>query len=386
MRRFARASLGGILAVAIAVGGGLWLTARPSMVEVAMVERDLPVRIFGLGTVEARILSRIGFSVGGAIVELNADHGDMVARGTVLARLDNAEQAARVTKAEAALSQARANRERARAGVARAEALFAQRRSASERRVALAGRGAGSEEAAEDAKAAAEIAAAELAVARSEVAVADAVLGDAEAQFRIETILLEQHILRAPYNSLVISRTKELGAVVAPTEAVFTLIDPTTVWALAYVDEAQAGLLALGQQAEVRLRSLPRQTFEARIERIDVESDRVTEERRVYVKCSACPERFYLGEQAEVFLIVARLPEALAVPETMIDGFDGIRGVVWTVEDGVLRRRPLIFGHRLLDGRAIVADGLPVGASVVIATRSGLKEGRAARVIGDADP
>jgi len=37
----------------------------------------------------------------------------------------------------------------------------------------------------------------------------------------------------------------------------FTLMDPGTIWTLAYIDEARAGSIAVGQTAEVRLRSLP---------------------------------------------------------------------------------------------------------------------------------
>ena len=51
---------------------------RPLTVAVAPVAENVPIRVFGLGTVEARVLSRIGFEVGAAITELNADHGDVV--------------------------------------------------------------------------------------------------------------------------------------------------------------------------------------------------------------------------------------------------------------------------------------------------------------------
>ncbi len=378
--------MGLVLVLALAAGGWFFLVARPVAVEVATVERDIAVQVFGLGTVEARLLSRVGFALGGAVVEVNADHGDRVQHGAVLARLNGEVQAARVAKAAAVLAQAKASRERARSVVARAEAQHAQRRSASTRRAALASRGAASEETAEDARAATDIAAADLAVARSEAAVSDASVQDAEAQLLVETVLRDQHVLLAPYDALVIGRTKELGAVVAPGEAVFTLIDPTTVWARAFVDEAQAGALALGQRAEVRLRSLPHRMFEASVERIEIESDRVTEERRVYVKCSQCPQQFHLGEQAEILITIARLAAATAIPETMIQRFDGARGTAWTIEDGTLRQRQLAFSHRLLDGRAVVAEPLPEGVQVVVAARGALEEGRAGRIVGDVAP
>jgi len=41
----------------------------------------------------------VGFEVGATLVELNADHGDRVAKGQVIARLDAGGQAARVASA-----------------------------------------------------------------------------------------------------------------------------------------------------------------------------------------------------------------------------------------------------------------------------------------------
>ena len=101
----------------------------------------------------------------------------------------------------------------------------------------------------------------------------------------------------------VIARSKELGGIVNAGEAVFTLIAPDSIWVKAYVDEALAGGLNVGQRAFVRLRSEPDRLFETEIVRIDQENDRVTEERRIYVRCRTCNPQHqlrYLGEQAEV--------------------------------------------------------------------------------------
>ncbi len=142
----------------------------------------------------------------------------------------------------------------------------------------------------------------------------------------------------------------------------------------------------MGQPAEVRLRSLPGQMIRGHVTRIDIESDRVSEERRVYVACDQCPESFHLGEQAEVFITTTVLDEALLVPETAVEIFDGTHGKIWTVRNGELRRREVTFGHRTLDSRLEVIDGLPDGAHVVSKLRPGLREGRAAKTVEDAAP
>lgn len=167
---------------------------------------------------------------------------------------------------------------------------------------------------------------------------------------------------------------------VNPGEAVFTLVDPSTVWILAYIDETRAGHIQVGQNAKVTLRSLPEKRFGGRVARIEIESDRVNEERRVYVTCTDCPEEFHLGEQAEVVIGVARLEHANLVPQAAVVGLQGKHGIVWTVESGRLAQRPVMFGQRTLDGRLEIVDGVPNGALVVVRLESGLRVGRSATV------
>ncbi|HDL16247.1 MAG TPA: HlyD family efflux transporter periplasmic adaptor subunit, partial [Rhizobiales bacterium] len=159
-----------------------------------------------------------------------------------------------------------------------------------------------------------------------------------------------------------------------------TLVDPASVWALAYVDEARAGPVKVGQRAEVRLRSLPQYVFPAKVERIGIESDRVSEERRVFVKCDQCPERFHLGEQAEILITVATLERATLVPEAAVDGFDGHKGRIWGVKDGALHQYEVTFGHRTADARLEIVEGLPKGAQAVTRTSAAMRDGRRAWV------
>lgn len=377
-RRIVRPLLALLALVAVGLAVFLFVFLRPLPVEVARPAGHVPVEVFGLGTVEARILSRVGFEAGAALVELNADHGDRVKEGDVLARLHDAEQAARVAKAEAGTFNAEAAVRMAEAAVGKARAVLAQKRQANRRKQALVARQTVSVEVAEEAQMEEDVAAAELAVALSDVEVAKAALDDARAQLELERVLLEHHVLTAPYDAVVVERHQELGAVLAPGESLFTLVAPESVWVLAYVDEARAGDIRVGQPTEVRLRSLPRQLFQGRVSRVAIESDRVSEERRVYVACERCPETFHLGEQAEVFVTTTVLENALLVPETAVESFDGTRGTVWTVEDGELHRRDVTFGHRTLASQLEIVDGLPEGAQVVLVLQPGLREGRAA--------
>lgn len=380
-RRFVTVLLALVL-VGTAAAGIAWLRLwRPLDVQVATTTQDVPVTVFGLGAVEARVLSRVGFEVAGRLVEVSADHGDQVAAGTGLARLDSASQEARVARAEAAVLSAEAAAARAEAQRERAEAQLAQRVSTARRRRELANRGVGSQEAAELAETEAAAAQADVALNRADAAVARAAQAEARANLQAEQVTLSKHTLIAPYDAVVIARSREPGSALILGEAVYTLVAPDSLWALAYVDEGRAGDLALGQPATVTLRSRPGAPIAAEVVRIGLEADRVTEERRVYVKCQNCPLVPVIGEQAEVVIETGRLPAARLVPEAAVHGFDGASGTVWTIENGRLAQRRIRFAARLVDARFAITDGLPADVPVAVQVGAGFAPGRAARAV-----
>lgn len=375
-----RVWLFGLLAALAIAAGFLFLTERPLTVTVAQPESDVALRIYGLGTVEARILSRVGFEVGGALTALAADAGDRVAPGQEMASLHAAEQEARVARARAAVAANEANLAKADAAVVRARAVLAQREAANRRQQGLAQRDVTSIQRAEEAQRDEDVARADLAVAEADVAVIRAQGMDAAAALRQEETLLAHHRLIAPYDALVVARHAEAGTVVKAGDPVLTLIDPASIWIQAYVDEERAGQLSLGQPGTIRLRSQPAAEFHGTIGRIGIESDRVNEERRVWLTCSDCPAEMFLGEQAEVRILTGNRASALMVPELAITGFDGHRGTVWTVADGRLTRAELTFGARDDRGRVEVTAGLPEGAAIVARVPKGAAEGRRARI------
>ena len=134
----------------------------------------MAVRVYGLGTVEARIVSDIGFEVGAALTDLAVDSGDAVDGGA------GAGPAApgRTGGARGAGRGGRRRRDRD-AGQGRGKrdprpAVLAQREATNARQQDLAGRSIASAQAAEEAQRDVDVAAADLAVARSEVEVARA--------------------------------------------------------------------------------------------------------------------------------------------------------------------------------------------------------------------
>ena len=362
-----------------------WISVREITVRTIPIRRDVEVRVFGIGTVEAQVLSKIGFQVSGKIVTVDADQGELVKAGAILAKLDDAAQQAKLMKSDAALRQAAASLTRVQAQGDRIRSIYQQKKSVNARRQALLARGSVAPEAAEDTQANEDIAASDLRVAEADATVATALHDDAAAQRHIDAVLVDQHVLRAPFDGRIIARHKELGSIANSGEAVFTLVAAESIWVRAYIDEALAGGLRIGQTAFVRLRSEANQAVEAEIVRIDQENDRVTEERRVYVRCRACNPQHqlrFLGEQAEVEIVKAVVASGRFIPLKFVEAFDGHTGLVWLIENGRLAKRRIAFGERLLDGLIEIAPELPAATQVVADSRGDLRAGRAARPAG----
>jgi HlyD family secretion protein len=375
-----------VFVLAVVAGGGAWaMFFRPVSVQVAQPEKKVLVQVFGLGTVEARVTSKVGFKVSGVLVDLRADVGDRVAKSAVLARLDDREESARVARAKAASEQAEANLQRAMANVQKAEANYTNAKTISERRQKLVQTATTSVESADTAKTAQDAALADVNLATSDIAVARAAIGDAKAQLQQETATLDFHALAAPYDAMVTARLKELGSALGAGEPVFTLIDPKSVWVLAFIDESKAGEIEVGKPADIVLRSRPNQRFSGTVARVEPESDRVNEERRIAIAFDQLPADFHLGEQAEVYITTVQLPQALLVPEAAVVGLGKGRGTVWTVEDGRFQQHEVTLGHRLLDGRYEITSALPDKAAVVAQLRSGIRTGRAANIAQEPD-
>ena len=179
-----------LLLVAASIGTGVWYMTkkRPLPVEIASIEKNVEIKVFGLGTVEARVLSKIGFKVSNPIVLINVDEGDQVSMGDVLARLDDAEQQARVAKAKAGAQAAEAALKGAKSSILKAETLLTQKNRSNDRKQALYKNRTIPADIAETAELERDIAKADLDISKSLRLSATSALETARAQLALEKV------------------------------------------------------------------------------------------------------------------------------------------------------------------------------------------------------
>jgi RND family efflux transporter MFP subunit len=217
---------------------------------------------------------------------------------------------------------------------------------------------------------------------KDQIDAARAQLEAAHAALVLSRANLAETVIVSPLDGYVVSRELEAGGVVNPGAPLFKLANPATAWATVYVDARDTAGLSVGDAADVRFRSLPERTFQARVARIQREGDRVTEQVAIDVALVERPSRLILGEQVEATIRpparrgVAALPLAAVVRRP-----DGAGALV--VEDGRIHFRPARLGVIDPSGWAEILDGLQAGDEVVLAPGSladSSNEGRRVRV------
>ena len=177
--------------------------------------------------------------------------------------------------------------------------------------------------------------------------------------------------LTAPIAGVVVDRQVGPGQYLQSGSGtpVFTIADPASVWLLANVREADAGLVKLGQSVEVRVLAYPKRVFKARITYVAALIDSATHRLPVRAEIdnrdgALKPEMF-----ASFRILTSDASESPAVPESAVV-YEGAAAHVWVLAgEGLLELRAIHTGRS--DGGLIeVLDGLKPGERVV--TKGGL--------------
>lgn len=246
------------LIAALAAGGGyaFWQQRQAG---------DLPAGIVSTnGRIEADQVN-VSTKYAGRIKTIAVDEGDMVKAGQELARMDDAELAARVRVAEAQVRLAQTAKREAEASVARVMSDQRLARSELERIERLRKLGHATAEQLDVRRAAVSSASAGIEAARAGVQAAEASIDAAEEELvRLKTTL-DDAILVAPISGRVQYRLAEPGEILPAGGAVLTLLNTTNVYMNVYLPAAEAGRLALGADARLRLDPIPQWVIPSRI-------------------------------------------------------------------------------------------------------------------------
>lgn len=191
------------------------------------------------GTINPVALINVGSQVSGTVVELLADFNDHVKKGQVLLKLDPTIFNAQIRQSEASLSSAEASMRLAQANFERNQRLVAQNY----------------------------VSGLALDQSRRELDVATANIKLSKAQLARTQADLNNSVIRAPIDGVIIKRTIDLGQTVAAsftTPNLFQIArDLTKMQIDTLVSEADVGALKDGQEARFVVDAYPNREFKA---------------------------------------------------------------------------------------------------------------------------
>lgn len=229
------------------------------------------------GTIECRDVS-VGSLVGGRVAAVHVDEGATVARGDALVTLEAdlldlsiREQRGRVEEARARLSLVKKGPRSEE--LARARVDWENAESDRQRIEALLRKGIVSAQQCEVARTAAETRRQLLVELRNgsraeDVTAAYAALTREESRLAYLERQREETIVRAPADGVVQSLDLRPGDLVAASQAVASILEPSQLWVRVYVPEPKLGLVSVGQAADVTIDSFPDRPFRARVTEI----------------------------------------------------------------------------------------------------------------------
>ncbi|MGF6175063.1 efflux RND transporter periplasmic adaptor subunit [Ensifer sp. 4252] len=333
--RLARYAIG--TAIIVALGATVsWYLFRPVPLSVIAPKRgDAAEIIYADGVVEPRTWAKVTPTIAERIVEQCNCEGERIAKGDVLARLDD-------TEARAAL------------GELQARLTLAQEEY--RRKLALAERNTISEQ--------------EVDRARSELGQLEALVAGRQAR-------LATYVLRAPSAGQVLRQDGEIGEVADLGTVLFWVGEPKPLIVTADVNEEDIPRVQSGQRALLRSDAFPNQKLEATVDSITPKGDPVTKTYRVRFRLpDDTPLR--IGMSTDVNIIVRVSHDALIIPTVALEGEK-----VAVIAGNHAKIREVKTGIRGAEGVEVLS-GLEDGDRLVTPFPTGLADG--ARVRASAAP
>lgn len=335
------------------------------------------------GYVVARTKASVSAKAAGRLEYLGVSEGSYVRKGSIIARLDNADFMAAISQAEANVASAEATR------IEAASDREQTRRESTRLRDMRAVNQALISQQELDAA----VSRAEQSEARLNAAIARK--SASESALRLAKANNENTIIRAPFTGTVLRKDAEVGEVVAPSVgggltrgAVVTMADLATLEVEVDVNEAYIARITNGMKARITLDAYPDTAFRGVVRQVVPTADRQRATVQVKVAISDTDPRILPEMGAKVDFLradsvasdtaavvtrtVFRIPQA-AVHESNGESF------VWVVREGRLTRRVITAGP-VSAGFREVRVGLSGGEQLLLSGVAAPTEGMRVKI------
>ncbi len=362
----------------LAAGAAYWAFAYNALVtvEVTTVSQAYPSQAHTLlnatGYVVAQRKAAVASKATGRLEWLNVREGSQVKAGEILARLESNDVKAQMQQAAAGVRVAQANLEQGNAELKDAARALARSRDLLAQKFVSP-------------------AAHDIVVARHEKAQAalsgfKASIAVAQANLRVTEVAVEQTLIRAPFDGVVLTKNANVGDVITPFSsalgsqaAVVTMADMTTLEVEADVSEANLAKVKLGQPCEIQLDALPGQRFRGTVQRTVPTVDRAKATVLVKVRFVDSDPRILPEMSAKVAFLENEMPSGERAARTVVQPAAIVeRGgatVMFVVRDGKAAQVAVKSGMKI--GELVEVTGVTAGDKVVVRPPEKLRDGSA---------
>ncbi|MEF8824320.1 MAG: efflux RND transporter periplasmic adaptor subunit [Desulfohalobiaceae bacterium] len=347
--------------VGLAIMIALLLAASPALGQEECVkaeldkvrQKDLPVILNGIGTLQALQEVTVKSEIGGSVQKVHFRDGQRVEEGDLLVSLDAAKLRKRLQARKAGLSEAEARMKNARRSYKRQQNLF--------------DKGVGSEQTRDEALTA--FAAGQAQVDRLEAEIEE-----------IEENLLDTRI-RAPFGGILGESLVESGDVVQAGTPLVPLTRNDELEVAFTVSEKHITRVNKGQKVSLTMPGYPERSFSGKITFLNPVIDRGTRSLRMKANVENSQGRLLPGGFASVRLTIDQLENATVIPEeALIPTRKGY--MVFTVQNGTAQARDVRIGLRK-PGIVEIREGIKPGETVISTGHISVQDG--SRICGQSE-
>lgn len=327
----------------------------------AVEEQEVGNRVSVTATILANMdrLARVTPRVPGRIVRVQANLGDRVAAGQVLAQLDSPE----IGEAFSVYWQAQTEHTLAQSSLDRAQRLHTEQIVPQKEFLRAQGE--------------LEKAATSLRVAREKLRLLGIAPGSAQGKGAASMFAVT-----APFAGTIIEKAAVLGELSQPDKALFTVADLSTVWIEGNVFEKDLAKVRVGASAEVTVAAFPDEIFNGKVAYLSSVMDKETRTLKARIVVPNKDRRLIPEMFATAAIRTGGASKGILVPEQAIVLIQGV-STVFVEEAHGFEPRPVEPGENV-NGRVVVKNGLKPGDVVVVAGTYALKARILKSQIGDA--